>query len=74
MESKVHQQEMRPLFFCGWPLNFPIRDGVFYHIPYNLGTPVFTVYKHVDIAEWHTEHHPIIVNSILNLKIVYFSM
>ena len=20
------------LFFCGWPLNFPIRDGVFYHI------------------------------------------
>ena len=27
-------------FICGWPLNFPIRDDVFYHIPYNLGTPV----------------------------------
>ena len=23
------KQEMRPLFLCGWPLNFPIRDGVF---------------------------------------------
>ena len=29
---------MRPLFFSGWPLNFPIRDGVFYYIPYNLGS------------------------------------
>ena len=25
--------------------------GLFYHIPYNLGTPVFTVYKHADMAE-----------------------
>ena len=39
------QQEMRPLFFCGWPLNFPIRDGVFYHIPYNLGTSGFTIHN-----------------------------
>ena len=27
---------MRPLFLCGWPLNFPIRDGVF-NYSYNLG-------------------------------------
>ena len=31
------KQEMRPLFFCGWPLNFPIRDGVF-NYSYNLGS------------------------------------
>ena len=39
--------------------NLPIRDGVFYHIPYNLGTPVFTVYKHADIAEWQAECRPV---------------
>ena len=32
----VLKQEMRPLFFFGWPLNFPIRYGVFYYIPCNL--------------------------------------
>ena len=31
------EQEMRPLFLCGWPLNFPIRDGVF-NYSYNLGS------------------------------------
>jgi len=36
MKQKQQQQEMRPLFLCGWPLNFPIRDGVF-NYSYNLG-------------------------------------
>ena len=43
-----HRTRNAAAFICGWPLNFPIRDGVFYHIPYNLGILVnsFTVYKH----------------------------
>ena len=43
---------MRPLFSCGWPLNFPIRDGVFYHIPYNLGTPVLLF---INMQIWRSE-------------------
>ena len=35
--SQLSEQEMRPLFLCGWPLNFPIRDGVF-NYSYNLGS------------------------------------
>ena len=40
--------------------------GVFYHIPYNLGTPVFTVYKHADMAEWQAERRP--VNTYLQIS------
>ena len=30
------KQEMQPYFLSGWPLNFPIHDGVSYHIPHRL--------------------------------------
>ena len=51
----IFKQEMRPPFFCGWPLNFPICGGVFYHISYNLhwgpqALP-FIMYKHAEMAE-----------------------
>ena len=40
---------MRPLFFCGYPINFPILDGVFYHIvagaPFGHDARKATIYK-----------------------------
>ena len=50
----LRKQEMRPLLFCEWPLNFPICGGVYYHITYNLhwgphALP-FIMCKHAEMA------------------------